>query len=190
MARTRDVIMLLGILLGIGDIKVASDVLDAERRVSLRQIRVREGACEAHLVKFRVEHIDRAKTEIGRVDARARGIDSQPFVDRTRAYLRVIDRENGIVQVYIGVPAGYRAIFGGKDEEARARFTVFGNNKATAAIEDNAGRGCRCTGGTTRGRRDGDHQRDGLTVAIIKCGYACAIVRNPPGSARNMYQAP
>src|SRR5436305_14250691 len=113
MSRTRHVVMLLGILLCIGDIEVASDVLDTERRVPLRNSRVREGACEAHLVKFRVEHIDRTKAEIGRVDERASGVDSEPFVDRTRAHLRVIERENGLGQVDIRVSAGYRAIFGG-----------------------------------------------------------------------------
>ena len=50
---------------------------------------------------------------------RSRGIaaNSQPFVDRALPYLRSIYRQDGMAPVgESGIPAGYRAIFGVKNE--------------------------------------------------------------------------
>ncbi len=88
MGRTRHVVVMGRILEGIGDIEVATKVLDAEGsvtlvwpRASVRQLRVGEGPNQ---VKSRIEHLYRSEAEIGGIDESARGVagDSKPFVDR------------------------------------------------------------------------------------------------------------
>ena len=81
-----DVIVLVGILFGIGDIEVAVQVLDVEGGKSGGDTWVREGPGEAGRLKVLVEHVDGASMEISSVEkvVGANAADGQPFVDRTR----------------------------------------------------------------------------------------------------------
>ncbi len=118
MTRARYIVVLLRILLGKRDIEIASDVLDAEGCITLRQTVIGEGADE---MKIRVEHLDGSEAEIGGKEERSRGIgaNSQSLVDRTLPYVRSIHGQDGMAAVgESGVPAGYRAIFGIKKEAA------------------------------------------------------------------------
>ena len=100
------------------DVEVASDVLDAEGCETLWKMVIGEGA---YKVKIRVEHLDGSEAEIGGKEERSGGIaaDSQSFVDRAFTYVRSIYCQDGMGPVdEIGVPAGYCAIFGVKNEHA------------------------------------------------------------------------
>ena len=117
-AWTRYIVVLGCILLRKCDVEVASDVLDTERCITLRKTVIGEGAYE---FKIRVEHLDGSEAEIGGKDERSRGIaaNSQSFVDRALTYVRSIHCQDGMSPVdEIGVPAGYCAIFGVKNEHA------------------------------------------------------------------------
>src|SRR5258706_9627646 len=154
MAGARYVVMLGCILLREGDVEeVATIALNAERRVTVRNIGIGEGVYE---LKSRVEHLDFSEAEIGGKEESAVSIaaDSKSFVDRACTYSRAIDRENGVIQVDIRVPAGNRAIFGVKNEQSRTRLTIFRDNETTRAVEDGAGRRCRRSSRTTSRRRD------------------------------------
>src|SRR6266702_8112042 len=112
MAGTRYIVVLGCIPLRKCDVEVSSDVLNTERRITLRKTVIGEGAYE---FKIRVEHLDGSEAEIGGKDERSRGIaaNSQSFVDRALTYVRSIHGQDGMSQVgEILVPAGYRAIFG------------------------------------------------------------------------------
>lgn len=116
--RTRYIVVLGSIPLRKRDVEVASDVLDAERCKTLRKTLIGEGAYE---FKIRVEHLDGSEAEIGGKDKRSRGIaaNSQSFVDRALTYIRSIHCQDGMRLVGESrVPAGYRAIFGIKNEYA------------------------------------------------------------------------
>src|SRR5205807_6083606 len=99
------------------DVEVASNVLDAERCKTLWKMVIGEGAYE---VKIRVEHLDGSEAEIGGKEECSRGIaaDSQSFVDRAFTYVRSIHCQDGMGPVDSGIPAGYGAIFGVKNEHA------------------------------------------------------------------------
>ena len=57
----------MGVLLGIGHVDRAVDVLDSERRKACGQRAVRESAGPLLLVKLTIEHVDGAEPEVGRV---------------------------------------------------------------------------------------------------------------------------
>src|SRR6266849_4870550 len=63
-ARTRQVVVLIRLLLGEGDVQVATDVMDPERGKTNRNGGIGEGLDE---VEATVEHLDGAKAEVGRV---------------------------------------------------------------------------------------------------------------------------
>src|SRR5258708_24382360 len=99
------VVMLGWILLREGDVEeVATIALNAERRVTVRNIGIGEGVYE---LKSRVEHLDFSEAEIGGKEESAVGIaaDSKSFVDRACTYGRAIHCENGISRKDTGVPA-------------------------------------------------------------------------------------
>ena len=126
-ARTSDVVMMDSVLQGKGDVKVASDVLDAEEgetsgrwagdRALTRHGRVSEGLDQA---KMGIELLNGSEAEVGGKQevARARVPCSQPFVDRahepTLAHGGAIHCEDRVGRVHVGVPAGDCAIFGRK----------------------------------------------------------------------------
>jgi hypothetical protein len=64
---TGNVILLGVILLRIGDIEIAEDVLDAEWRIAARNPRVAEATRRGHRMKRRVEHINSRMVKIRRV---------------------------------------------------------------------------------------------------------------------------
>src|SRR5438067_1999469 len=118
MTGTRYIVVLSCISLRKCDVEVASDVLDTERCITLRKTVIGEGAYE---FKIRVEHLDSSEAEIGGKDERSRGIaaNSQSFVDRALTYVRSIHGQGGMRSIGESrIPAGYRAIFGIKNEHA------------------------------------------------------------------------
>src|SRR5207253_3230556 len=112
-------------LLGVGYVKLAADVADAEGGKPGRQVGVGEGAETARTqgdhVEVRVEDIDRALAEIGGVEEIARAVvaEGQPLVDRTIREVGVIHSQDG-VRPQAGVPGGEGAVLGGEDEASRA----------------------------------------------------------------------
>ena len=95
-ARAGDVVVLGGVLLGVGDVEVAVDGLDAERGVAGRDARVGEGAGDDDGLEVRVEDVDLAVVEVGGVEVGAGGVEplGEPLVDGARG--RVVDGDDGV----------------------------------------------------------------------------------------------
>src|SRR6266700_1721213 len=83
-ARSRDVVLLVLILLGIGDEEEALEGLNVEGREARRDTRIEEGPRYRRWTEVAVEDVDRASVEVSRVEevARPDARDGQPLVDR------------------------------------------------------------------------------------------------------------
>src|SRR6266699_1230674 len=90
--------------------------------------------------------------EIGRVKkiAGANAPHGKSFVDCPRS--RVIHLKDGISWVDIAIPAGDRAVFGGKNEKAGTRYIVLCYDEVAGAVEDIAGGGMVTTSGEPTGK--------------------------------------
>src|SRR5258706_3613910 len=98
---------------------------------------------------MRIEHLDLAGMEIGRVDKVMIVVtaNGKPFVDGMG--LRAVHYQDCMGRVNGGIPPGDRAVFGRKQEKAWARFSLFFYCKvirlrAVYAVEENVALGC-CT---------------------------------------------
>ena len=188
----RDSVILRSILFGISDVEVAVDVLDAKKRVSCRERRIDERTRQANRLKRLIEDIDGAGTKIGGVQERATagiGAESQALVVRSGG--RVIDSDNGMGGVYIRIPAGEEAIFGGEQKPTGAGPPVGRDEETRPAVENCSGRRTHRTSGQPR---DADNQgrtgRLGLALTIVERRDPRAIVRNPERPGRSSAQAP
>src|SRR5215813_184334 len=180
--------MLGSVLLGIGDIEFALQILNVKGGKPGRDIRVRKGTGgEADRSKALVEHVDGASMEISSVEKVTRGsaADGQPFVDRAGA--GVIHGEDGsggkggrrgsttrTRRRDTRVPAGDRAVFGSKNEEAWTGAAAFGNDEVGRTVKDLAGG--RAGPSTAWRWRDGNHQRNGLTSTGVEGSDASPVV--------------
>src|SRR6266545_358853 len=63
-----DLVLCLGILLGVGQEDLSTDVLDSERREPVGDSRIDEGAWVGHQVEATVEHVNAGVVKVGGVD--------------------------------------------------------------------------------------------------------------------------
>src|SRR5207247_3238237 len=98
---------------GVGDIELAAQILDVERREVRRQLRVNEGVHQGDRRVVLIEDINGAGVEVGGIEATACAAvgDGHALVNRVR---------RGVVAADYGVPgalpSGDGAVFGGDDE--------------------------------------------------------------------------
>src|SRR5262249_60879131 len=112
----RHVVMFVGILQRVGHEDNAAEVLNPERRVPGGKIGIDERAGHLEGLESAVEHVDSARVEIGRVQARSGGsaVDGNPFVHRPAPRV-------GHDSHYGRAPeGGDGAVLAGEDETGRA----------------------------------------------------------------------
>ena len=115
--RAGDLVLGVGVLLGVGDVDHAVEVLDTERREPLRDPRIVERSRESRRVEVLVEDVDSRVVEVGGVQVvgAARAPDGQALVDRT-GRRRPLDGVGVSHRRDVGVPAENCALLGREDE--------------------------------------------------------------------------
>src|SRR5438132_13382115 len=122
--------MLVGVLLGERYVENASQILDVERRVPVRDLGISERTCRAVVG---VEDIDPVKAEVCGVEMIGETVESdgKTFVDRPRVGAAVRDfggRPGSIPRL----AAGNRTVLGGEQEEVTPELRA-------VAVKDGAG---------------------------------------------------
>ena len=169
----------VGVLLGIRNEDLATDVLDPERRIAGGESRVGEVAGQVGGRPRPIEHVDRPVREVGGIQViRAAGAaDRKAEVDRVRRCHGVDGRGA------LPVPAGDLAVIRGEDESGRRRSggADLDLEIGRGAVEDDA----------CRGARDGEGERDlGTGRPVVEGRLAGAVVGDPPGRRRARDDSP
>ena len=149
------------ILLGVGDVHIAVDRLDAEWCEARRHMRIDEGAGgQTDRSELAVENIDLRIVKIRRVEqlAVAARTQRQPLVGC--AARRVVDGTQCVRHVHIRRPARDHAVFGGEEEAARSGRGAVADRESARCVVHNAGRVAAAYVG--RGR---NHDDERLRVA-------------------------
>lgn len=189
-----DIIMPVFILAGVGDVEVAANVGNAKGGVIGWQREVFKDIAFVWLgnqMEVGVVDINAVVVEVGGIEEVVPfdACQRQPFVDGGTG---IGGGEDGIVAVYGWTPGSNRAVFGGEDEERRARFAVLRDDKIARPIKDDAGGRTGCRGAIRP--RDAYHQgrigREGHARAVVEGGDVGAIVGNPEGRRGASYDAP
>src|SRR5579862_2203074 len=145
-AKSRAVSITARILFCVSDDERAADGLNVERYETGRKGTVLESALPVDGAKTLVEHVNCAGAEIGGVQEgalRIRG-NCQARVNGANARrLRPVDGGESIGHINAGAPARNGPLFGGEQENAGARKSVFCHDKAISAIEYRACRARR-----------------------------------------------
>src|SRR5215470_8813288 len=178
----RHVVMFVGILQRVGHEDNAAEVLNPERRVPGGKIGIDERAGHLEGLESAVEHVDSARVEIGRVQARSggRAVDGNPFVHRPASRIGH-DRHYGR-----SPEGGDGAVLAGEDETGRACAQSIVHDEARATVEHDAG---RCALLTARARhREGI--RNGAGPDVIEGGETGPIVGDPPRCGRARHEPP
>jgi hypothetical protein len=166
-ALARDLFVAVLVLLRVGDVDQAADVLDTERRVALGQGRVGERAREIARVPRAVKHVDGAGVEVGRVQVvhAADAADRQAEINRVRRGDR-LDRDGPDA-----VPAVDAAALGGEDE---ARW-----HQASASVDLEV---ARAVEHLTRRAAGHGHDQAELRpgVAVVQGRFVRPLVGDPP----------
>src|SRR5262249_61256092 len=128
-AGTGNVVVLVGILLGIRHKELTADILNAERGKSGRDVRIGETAGECSRGEILIEDVDGAGMEIGRKKEVSVRITAQgePLVDGTVVWGRyrgIVNLKYGDLAIHARIPGGDRAVLGGENEDARPRVAV------------------------------------------------------------------
>src|SRR6266851_3196674 len=121
-ARAREIIVLIGLLLCEGDEQPAADVMDPERCKTNRDAGIGEGLDQAEVA---VEHLDGAEAEVCRVEEGAgrRGHQREALVHGADITGRVgdrrtIDGDDPVDAINGRAPTDNRAVLGRKEEAA------------------------------------------------------------------------
>src|SRR6266566_4757979 len=124
----RVVVVLAGTLLSEGDVELAADIVDPERREPGRDRGVGEAVDE---VEVAVEDVDRPEAEARRIDELSvrRRHEGEALVvgadvARTVGRGRTVDGDHGVSVVDVRVPAGDRSVLGREQEEGGAGLSV------------------------------------------------------------------
>src|SRR5437899_6205253 len=167
-----------------GDHDGVAYVLNAERSVIGRKIRIEENTGQAKPVKFPVEYFDFTALKVARVKTRRpgrQGCQRESFIDGASGTIHFYDRGR---RIRAGIPAGNGAVFGGEQEERR----LPGTNFERAGVVKDRPRGC-----STRlsiGCWNRNHERFWQSGAVIQRRQPGAVVGNPPGRARRARHSP
>ncbi len=172
--------------LGVGDVKLAVDGLDVERRIACREGRVVERSRQGDAGKVGVEDVDAVVVKVGGVEAvDGAGDYGQAFVDRAQG--RAVDEGQRQGRIDCGRPAGDRPGLSGIDELSGRGDATRGHPEiGERVVEDDPGRSRRARQ-TRRDRYDGA-LRD--AVAVIEAGLVGAVVGNPDEAQGIEGQAP
>src|SRR5207249_8313127 len=100
----------------------------------------------------------------------------------------VVNSENSVIRRNIRVPTRDTSIFTDKNEYARPRNPVTGDDESRSGIEDCAGRISPVS--VARRPGDDDHERHGHAVRTIECRYAGAVIGHPEGVGRRGRKTP
>src|SRR2546426_4327584 len=93
-------------------------------------------------MKSTIEYVDGGESEVGRVQV-VGGADrstGQSLVNRAYVALgRIVDRDDRVRPVHVGVPPEHRPVLGGKEEPAWCRIRPHGDAKVWSVVEDGPG---------------------------------------------------
>ena len=168
------------VCLRVRDEDVAAEVLDPERRIPLRQLRIAERARLLHELPVAADDVDAAVVEVGRVEPVACGREA--LVDG--APLRAVEARHGRARARR--PALDRAGLGGEDELRGHHRRAVRDQELRAAVEDRAGRRARDLDDERPVRR----RRERRPGCVVERRGVGAVVGDPPGRRRTLRHAP
>ena len=165
------------------DYDVAAHVLNPERSVIGRQIRIDETSGYWGTVKMPVEDFDFTALKVGGVKAGSgrRGGQRESLVDRFSGTIHFYDRGR---RIRAGVPAGNGTVFGGKQEDRRLPGTNF---ECAGVVVDRPG---GCSTRLSIGCWNRNYKRFGQAGEVVQRRQPRAVVGNPPGRARRTRHSP
>src|SRR5262245_40505875 len=174
-----DLVLAVGVLLGIGDVQQAAELLDVEGCIAARDSPVEEVAREVHRVEARVEDVDPPSVEVGGVQEGAGSCAGkrQTLVDRTRLAGADLRLHRGWRWGNAGVPTGHQSSLGIEEEQPWAASGARVNGESGCAVEDLPGRSTARDGHDERGLLD----RAAVDEAWVDRGLAGAVVGHPGG---------